>query len=390
MKLFILIKRSFKELTFCFSTITITAIITLISVCISSCIKDEAPNAEADIIACYLPDDILSYSTINVGLEFNKNINAYPIYISVKPGTDITSLAPEFELTPGATINPPSGSTQDFTKPVRYIVTSEDGKWHRTYSIDISILSPANIPTFFSFEKADTEGKYHILFEESESGSITWGSGNSGFALAMSTAEPDEYPTVLSDEGLEGNCVKMVTRTTGYLGSLVGMPIASGNLFLGNFDVLNALSKPLEATKFGVPFDKKPKTLTGYYKYKSGSNFFENNAYTDKKDEFSIYAILYELPENGKLLDGNLQIKDFEDDSMIALALMEGTEEKNEWTKFEIPFDYNRYGKAIDNNKLESGKYYFSIVFASSKEGALFKGAEGSTLMIDNVELIYE
>ena len=75
-----------------------------ISVSLTSCIQDEAPNAEADIVSCSLPKEILSYSSIDVGLEFDKNINAYPIYISVKPGTDITALAPEFELTPGATI----------------------------------------------------------------------------------------------------------------------------------------------------------------------------------------------------------------------------------------------------------------------------------------------
>ena len=376
-------KRLFITLAYCL------CIIIPASISLTSCIKDEVPNAEADIVSCSLPKDILAYSTINVGMEFNKNINAYPIYISVKPGTDITALAPEFELTPGATIEPASGSVHDFTNPVRYVVTSEDGMWHRTYSVDISILTPANIPTSFTFEKADTVGKYHILYEESDGNKVTWGSGNSGFSLAMSTAKPYEYPTVLSKDGMDGNCVKMVTRNTGNLGSLVGMPIASGNLFLGNFDVLNAMSKPL-ATKIGVPFDKKPLVLTGYYKYKSGSKFLEDGNYTDKKDEFSIYAIMYELPENGKLLDGSLQTRNFEDESMIALALLESSEEKDEWTKFEIPFDYNRYGKYIDNDKLAAGKYYFSIVFASSKEGALFKGAEGSTLMVDNVELIYE
>lgn len=377
-------KRLFMTFAYCL------CLIMPISVSLTSCIQDEAPNAEADIVSCSLPKEILSYSSIDVGLEFDKNINAYPIYISVKPGTDITALAPEFELTPGATIEPASGSVHDFTNPVRYVVTSEDGMWHRTYSVDISILSPANIPTSFTFEKAETGGRYHVIYEETGGNKVTWGSGNSGFSLAMSTAKPDEYPTVLSEEGMDGNCVKMVTRNTGSLGSLVGMPIASGNLFLGNFDVLNAMSKPLEATKFGVPFDKKPLILTGYYKYKSGDKFLENGNYTDKKDEFSIYAIMYELPENGKLLDGNLQTRNFEDESMIALALMEGSEEKDEWTKFEIPFDYNRYGKYIDKDKLAAGKYYFSIVFASSKEGALFKGAEGSTLMVDNVELIYE
>lgn len=45
-------------------------------------------------------------------------------------------------------------------------------------------------------------------------------------------------------------------RDTQYriFGGLVGMPIAAGNLFIGSFDVNNAMSNPLQATKFGLPF----------------------------------------------------------------------------------------------------------------------------------------
>lgn len=32
------------------------------------------------------------------------------------------------------------------------------------------------------------------------------------------------------------------------------MPIAAGNLFIGSFDVNNAMSNPLKATKFRPPF----------------------------------------------------------------------------------------------------------------------------------------
>ena len=39
------------------------------------------------------------------------------------------------------------------------------------------------------------------------------------------------------------------------------MPIAAGNLFIGEFDMTNALSKPLEATRFGIPFCYKPARL---------------------------------------------------------------------------------------------------------------------------------
>ena len=83
----------------------------------TSCIKDEAPNAEADIEKCILPADILSGTEIDYNLPFDESLNAYPIYIEVNNGTDLTAQAPTFELTPGATINPASGTTHNFTIP---------------------------------------------------------------------------------------------------------------------------------------------------------------------------------------------------------------------------------------------------------------------------------
>ena len=106
----------------------------LLGLTLNSCIQEEAPNAEADITACsLLPVDCLASNTIEVGLPYSDELNAYPIEIKVKEGTDLSSLAPTFELTPGATISPESGSIHDFSSPVRYTVTSEDRQWHRTY-----------------------------------------------------------------------------------------------------------------------------------------------------------------------------------------------------------------------------------------------------------------
>ncbi len=71
------------------------------------------------------------------------------------------------------------------------------------------------------------------------------------------------------------------------LRNMVGMPIAAGNLFIGSFDMLNAITNPLSATRFGTPFYNKPLRLTGYYKYKAGEQFYENGEYTSEK----IYSI---------------------------------------------------------------------------------------------------
>ena len=58
-------------------------------------------------------------------------------------------------------------------------------------------------------------------------------------------------------------------------------------------------------------------------------------------------------------------------------------------TDFEIPFEPVK-GRVIDDTKLKNGKYKLGIVLSSSVDGAYFKGAVGSTLYVDEVELICE
>ena len=154
---------------------------------------------------------------------------------------------------------------------------------------------------------------------------------------------------------------------------------------------------PLKATHFGTPFCYKPSRLKGWYKYKAGERFYENGGYTDRKDVMNIYAIFYEgesYNEAGEvtevILDGNLPNQNYEHPNMVALALISNPHETDDWEAFDIPFDYQRYGKEIDETKLTKGKYKLSIIFASSKNGATFEGAPGSTLLVDDVELIFE
>lgn len=363
----------------------------LLGLTLNSCIQEEAPNAEADITACsLLPVDCLASNTIEVGLPYSDELNAYPIEIKVKEGTDLSSLAPTFELTPGATISPESGSIHDFSSPVRYTVTSEDRQWHRTYSVSVTEQTSTNIPTVYHFENIKTSGNYYVFYEQQGEHSLTWASGNGGYALAVSQAAAKDYPTTQDDNGWNGKCLKLVTRSTGSLGSLVGMPIAAGNLFIGQFDLTNALTAPLKATKFGIPFYSKPIRLTGYYKYKAGEQFFANGAYTDQKDVFDIYAFFFDNSNGTSMLDGSLPSNGYTHPDMIAVARIKDAHETDEWTSFSLNFDYDSFGKGVDAQKLAEGKYSLGIVMSSSKDGASFEGAPGSTLLIDEMELIFE
>lgn len=372
----------------------------------ASCIKDEAPNAEADITGISFKDNILASVRFNLNPSYDDKLQAYPILIRVKEGTSLSKLSPLFELTPGATISPENGSEHDFSdgKRVRYTVTSEDKAWQRIYSIGVREQSISDIPTEFHFEDVrlingiNPKYQYQEFYEKQDGlEEMTWASGNEGFNWAASSSAVEAYPTVQYAEGKNGKCVKLETRKTGSLGAMVGMPIAAGNIFIGEFDMTNAITSPLKATHFGVPFCYKPSRLKGWYKYKAGERFYENGEYTNRKDVMNIYAVFYEgesYNEAGEtkevILDGNLPNQNYEHPNMVALALIPNPQETSEWLPFDIPFDYQRYGKKIDENKLAKGKYKLSIIFASSKNGATFEGAPGSTLLVDDVELISE
>ena len=57
----------------------------------------------------------------------------------------------------------------------------------------------------------------------------------------------------------------------------------------------------------------------------------------------------------------------------------------NGWTAFSANFLYR---KEIDNTLLQNRGYSLALVFSSSNEGDHFQGAIGSTLLIDEVQIV--
>lgn len=372
----------------------------LLAILGTSCIQEEAPNTEADIESVSLPGNVLVRSVQLDAITDENNGRIYPIVLYVKKGTDFTRLAPEFTLTPGATIIPKSGTILDFSTPQDYIVTSEDGEWQRKYRIEVTNTGFTSTQYDFEHVRLGGNGKYHIFYETDQLGieTMAWATANPGYALTDYTiSKPEEFPTYQADGGRNGSkCAKLVTRKTGSLGSSVNMPIASGNLFIGSFDLTSALTNALKATQFGTQFDQIPTFLHGYYKFKSGDTFYELDKTAEdklkpipgRKDIFNIYAVFYESTTGCPVLDGT-NILSEDNEQIVSVAQIEDAKETDEWTEFNLPFKV-REGKTIDATKLKEGKYHLTIVFASSIRGDYFEGAPGSTLCIDEVTLEYE
>ena len=149
------------------------------------------------------------------------------------------------------------------------------------------------------------------------------------------------------------------------------MPIAAGNLFMGTFSVGNALTDPLKATMFGVPFEHIPTYLKGYYKYKAGEVYKDENGNIVKIKRIRDIAIFYETDEKTKTLDATNR---FDHPNLISRARIDEKDRKetDEWTEFYLPF-VTKTGKIVDKDKPKAGKYNVAIVFFSSSIEGLFQ-----------------
>lgn len=63
------------------------------------------------------------------------------VAIEVANGTTVTALEPTITLSPEATVSPLSGAATDFTNPVDYTVTAQDGSTTQVYTVTVTVAS---------------------------------------------------------------------------------------------------------------------------------------------------------------------------------------------------------------------------------------------------------
>lgn len=286
----------------------------------------------------------------------------------------LKSLQATVEVSAGATYK---ADGTDFSKDVTYTVVAENGTV-ATYVVK----APARMASLkFSFDEWETKGNAEYpmprdLLASSLEGASILASLTGGLPLYKST-----------DDKVAGAAARLVTMDTSEIASSLIPAITSGSLFTGKFDILAAITDKLSSTKFGIAYDKKPLRFKGYYKYTPGEKFIdgtdvENIVTKDQTDECAIQAVLYEAETDDFTLTGH-DIND--SDKRVAVAALSDGTAKAAWTSFDIPFTWLE-GKTYDPAK----KYKLAIVCSSSKEGDLFKGAGGSTLLIDEFEVVGE
>ena len=296
----------------------------------------------------------------------------------------LQALQPVVEVSAGATY---TASGSDYMTGVTYTVVSENGHNIATYTVSIA----ARINSLkYSFDEWETSGAYDYPAPRTELASSLEGAsfiaGTYGVPVLKST-----------DDKFAGDAAaKLVTLNTS-MGTTSLIPaLTSGSLFTGSFDLLAAIFDKLNSTKFGIVYDKKPLRFKGYYKYTPGEIFINGEDENGKPvttpaavdtienriDECSIQAVLYEAATSDFTLTGH-DINTSE--TRVAVAALSDGSAKAEWTAFDLAFEWLD-GKIYDPSKT----YKLAIVCSSSKEGDHFRGAGGSTLMLDELEVTGE
>ena len=220
-------------------------------------------------------------------------------------------------------------------------------------------------------EGATVTGRPYVI--PNAEGSDFWGTGNPGAAAFIDNL------TTSTTESVSGKAARLESKDA-------IIKLGAGNLFTGDFS-LNGIDGLLH---FGRPFTSFPTALRLYYKYtstpiteiyKDAPSYMES--FRNNPDTCHIYIALSDKSEpyviNTKASER--QLFDKNDANIIAYGEYLSHETTSSYQQIEIPLTYRATNRTPK---------YIIIVCAASKWGDYYVGGVGSTLWLDEMELVYE
>lgn len=267
----------------------------------------------------------------------------------------------------------------------RAACTAADGSYSvsnitNTFTTQPTLQLPNN-----SFEEWVKNGD--VWMPSSSTGDFFWDSGNWG-----STTLGAEYNITTQDTSVKhsgSSSIKMASR-------YIILKFAAGNVFIGDYLATEGTDGVLG---LGRPFAARPKALHGWVKYRpvameKGNNWGDKNPYGAQKgdmDHGMIYVALSDASTSG--YDGQYfpfiiktknqaQLFNKNAQNIIGYGEMIFTENTagEDMIEFTIPIEY----------RSDALPAYISLVASASYLGDYFVGGDGSTMWLDDLELVYE
>ena len=202
-----------------------------------------------------------------------------------------------------------------------------------------------------------------------------WDSANPGSASFIGSSTVPEETHVVA-----GKAVRMESKEAKVLFVSV---FAAGNLFTGKFLDVDIMSQGA-TLDWGYPFTCRPTALKGYYSYSPAAINKTKDPYKDKAgqtDKCQITAFLTDWDKPFVVNTTEGQFVDMYADYIIASARLESDEKTDGYKEFRLDFDYK---------DTERKPTYIVISACASYLGDYFTGGVGSTLYVDEFELLYE
>ncbi|MDR0737500.1 MAG: PCMD domain-containing protein [Prevotellaceae bacterium] len=168
--------------------------------------------------------------------------------------------------------------------------------------------------------------------------------------------------------------------------------LGAAGLFTGFFKLnLAYLDDPVRMTKMGRPFLLRPVKAVFSGKYTAGRPYYMQDpetkmpVETSGNDQGSCRVRLEHWTNSaGKVLYNYTPVTQEEYEAITREVVGEGERlisPVSNWTRMEVPVTYHHSTLQVT---------HIIVDFASSKDGASFRGADGSVLTVDNFELLYD
>ena len=223
---------------------------------------------------------------------------------------------------------------------------------------------------------------YATANEDDVENGLTWDSANEGTAdiLGQSLVPTTPEETVV----IKGKAARMES------GELLSN-FAAGNIYTGDFG--SATTSPVGATlDWGIPFNSRPLALRGWYRYEPKAIDKTSSAYSylaGQTDfcQIQIFLTTWSNPFTISTGDNRFVDTSERNSSIIAhgqIISQDNTTDNegnvNGYVQFTIPLQYRNLNQPS----------YIVISGAASRYGDYFTGALGSTLYLDELELVYD